>query len=689
MRCLEAQRIQHVFSPSSSRRPYLTLVQDTEAPLFNLSSYRHAYRTYDLLAAYFLRQSAAKESAELAGRLLFPENPRGAALVQLGVKDKGASPESAELRALALFPRDESLARRFEEQERAGQVVDVGEWAALYSARAFPGVAAVAKRFPEELERCLDSLRRREASPADRIDVVCALVQAERGYHSASVATSSELAQVFGLDRRVIEREIKTRLGEDFSRWREERLAERKAAETFSLSNLRISAIRSLVSTEIELHRLHAISQLSNHQELAALFDVSVDQMKHYLRFVPLEDTQYRNKVLKAGDETQIRSELARSVHQEIYQHQARPGKIRSDEDLAKIFGINAGTVHLSLLRDLPEKVRRLRDAALANQGAISPSAQSPVAFVRNELAAFERSEVDRVHTDAEIARLFGLSTEDVTTALRGSSQPLSIEEARVRRFIQQLQHPEDPGSRAMRGSTTRDQVERVLKSFVKIFREKGVTPPVIEKRLREGRSPARYSYADLGFDSLDEAACGILLQRYVLGRELKPGVELQVSVGKWFLDFVLQDVVIEYHPIVLRLPRGGPGVFKTWQEYEHFRKQRDRVPRDQRRDFIEDMRQQYTERYRAERQAIINLSPELRNKRLIVVTSKEEFYFEVIRRLSKNPPTKVAFDRQWASQRRLVKLLNGFELTQEETRGKLRGRPKGDGKEPEGKKGA
>jgi hypothetical protein len=56
-----------------------------------------------------------------------------------------------------------------------------------------------------------------------------------------------------------------------------------------------------------------------------------------------------------------------------------------------------------------------------------------------------------------------------------------------------------------------------------------------------------------LRFGSISEYACGVMLEKYVPGFELKMGHTLQVDIGQGrTCDFRVNGVFVEFHPIVL-----------------------------------------------------------------------------------------------------------------------------------------
>jgi hypothetical protein len=56
-----------------------------------------------------------------------------------------------------------------------------------------------------------------------------------------------------------------------------------------------------------------------------------------------------------------------------------------------------------------------------------------------------------------------------------------------------------------------------------------------------------------LRFGSISEYACGVMLEKYIPGFELKMGETLQVDIGQGrTCDFRVNGVFLEFHPIVL-----------------------------------------------------------------------------------------------------------------------------------------
>jgi len=71
----------------------------------------------------------------------------------------------------------------------------------------------------------------------------------------------------------------------------------------------------------------------------------------------------------------------------------------------------------------------------------------------------------------------------------------------------------------------------------------------VTDKGRKKIRERKRYLYNGLYFDSISEMKIGILLEK--VGYNLVSGVNFQISVGNKFIDFFINGIFIEYHPIL------------------------------------------------------------------------------------------------------------------------------------------
>ncbi len=148
-----------------------------------------------------------------------------------------------------------------------------------------------------------------------------------------------------------------------------------------------------------------------------------------------------------------------------------------------------------------------------------------------------------------------------------------------------------------------------------------------------------------VAFCSRSEAICAELLQRYVPHFELTPGVTFQVAIGQdsqgnsLTVDFLVDGVFLEYHPVRFFRSRRRCGDFSNKNEYRAYADICHSLRGDQREFFQDAMRSRLTRHYYAKRRALLDQHPMYRRMELIVATSPEDFYFLVLQRFGKNAP--------------------------------------------------
>ena len=149
-------------------------------------------------------------------------------------------------------------------------------------------------------------------------------------------------------------------------------------------------------------------------------------------------------------------------------------------------------------------------------------------------------------------------------------------------------------------------------------------------------------------FCSRSEAICAELLRRYVPHFNLQEGLTFQVPIGRdqrgnvLAVDFLVDGVLFEYHPVRLFKNRRRFGDFLSKQEYRAYADVYHSLSRDQREFFQDSVRARLAKNYFAKRRALLDQHPTYRRIELIVATSPEEFYALVLKRFGKNVPRTV-----------------------------------------------
>ncbi len=153
---------------------------------------------------------------------------------------------------------------------------------------------------------------------------------------------------------------------------------------------------------------------------------------------------------------------------------------------------------------------------------------------------------------------------------------------------------------------------------------------------------------ADVEFCSRSEAICAELLRQFVPHFTLEPGVTFQVAIGSdchgntLAVDFLVDGVLFEYHPVRLFKNRRRCGDFNSKREYRAYTDICHSLGAEQREFFQAAMRARLTDNYYHKRRALLDQHPVFRRMELVVATTPEEFYLLVLRRFGKNVPRTV-----------------------------------------------
>lgn len=133
------------------------------------------------------------------------------------------------------------------------------------------------------------------------------------------------------------------------------------------------------------------------------------------------------------------------------------------------------------------------------------------------------------------------------------------------------------------------------------------------------------FRYAGQYFCSRSEAACAALMQKYI-DYKIKDGFNFQVCIGenhrgaKLFVDYVVRNVVFEYHPI--QKPK-DPQYWRLLQKY----------PAGERDKFRDAWNNNEAQDYYDKRRAQLNANPKFKDMELVVARSPEEFFEKILMR--------------------------------------------------------
>lgn len=167
---------------------------------------------------------------------------------------------------------------------------------------------------------------------------------------------------------------------------------------------------------------------------------------------------------------------------------------------------------------------------------------------------------------------------------------------------------------------------------------QSGPTEICIDVTLGRSHQPAR-------FCSRSEAVCAELLRRFVPHFKVQEGVTFQVPIGEdgkgniIAVDFLVDGVLFEYHPVRFFQNRRRCGDFSNKEEYRTYTKVFHSLNSDKREFFHSAMRARLTQNYFNKRRGMLDQHPLFRRTELIVATTPEEFYERIIRRFGKDYP--------------------------------------------------
>lgn len=155
-----------------------------------------------------------------------------------------------------------------------------------------------------------------------------------------------------------------------------------------------------------------------------------------------------------------------------------------------------------------------------------------------------------------------------------------------------------------------------------------------------------------LSFSSKSEAACGIMLEKYVPNFKLVPGETFQIPIGSKKIDFQLDGVFIEFHPIQLRHE------FASKKAYEQFKVALGRLEDWQRSELQEILSEEFQMQYKKGRVNILNCFEETKNAEVIVCYSGSDFVDNVLMRFGSRSelPSRNKLLEEWNSLRNGMK---------------------------------
>ena len=176
-----------------------------------------------------------------------------------------------------------------------------------------------------------------------------------------------------------------------------------------------------------------------------------------------------------------------------------------------------------------------------------------------------------------------------------------------------------------------------------------------------------RFYYQNIGYCSLSEAACGVLMEQFISGFRLVNGETFQIPMGGGrSVDFFVRGVLVEYHHLRLKVERKRFGDFGSREEYLEYSRELRRVRhnRHRREKLIKRTREKLSLNYFEKRRRIIDDHPIYGGTELVVASSLEDFYDQVILRFSEpRCPSLDHFRELFQSKVRLISEEGNFRF--------------------------
>jgi hypothetical protein len=176
------------------------------------------------------------------------------------------------------------------------------------------------------------------------------------------------------------------------------------------------------------------------------------------------------------------------------------------------------------------------------------------------------------------------------------------------------------------------------------------------EQRAEYGRRGAdalrkrRYNIRGNCYPSKQEAACALLMEKYLPSFHIIEGITYQVNGDLTHaIDFLVNGVFIEYHPILLFFSMNGNlGDFTSMDDYQAFKHEISILDGERRNACRQRHIEHLSNLYILRRKAIIDASDTYKGSEIVLVRSPSELYDRVICRFGKNIPSKAVFVREF-----------------------------------------
>lgn len=389
----------------------------------------------------------------------------------------------------------------------------------------------------------------------------------------------------------------------------QESSAEKARQARSKKTEIRRQGVLDKVQDEIDRVRAGEISSFTTNLQLQEEFGISKATLLAYLKSLETDDKQYRSRSLismgaKNGIEAhgnpflripkERRSEINRKIGKDNYAKGIGIAKFTSEERSNICKAVRA--------RQTPERRREMVAHTAQLRGTRSFELKTGIHGMSTE----QRRELGKRNSqrNAELGKgLAGLSNDERSENGKkgGRKGGQRAKELGIGIF----------------GLSSEQRSE-----FSKITGRKYRARKTLEIIRRN-----RYEYQGNFFDSKSEVACATLMEKYIPGFQIKVGKTYQVNEGLPIsIDFFVNGVFLEYHPILPFKSNNGLGDFDSVSEYEAFKESKKDLPPDQKTAFVVEVTNALANKYIEKRKAAIETSP-FKGIELVLVQSPSELY--------------------------------------------------------------
>lgn len=622
-----------------------------------------------LLAKYFHRQLKIEETSELAGLIAFPTDKIAASLFTRFAANQSSADDRRKLAIKAIFPNSARGAELLEKKLNSSEVLTLEERIELYSHQQNRLNPAAYQLALPKLRELFFAIHAGQYSRGEIELQLIRFVRHEIEAHGRLLSSAEDLSALFNLSKQEI-RQILTSPVSGLSKDEIIQRAEKKALHRHLFSHaidlIIVNSLRDLVYIENEMHRSGSVSALSTREEFAVLFGVKSSVISELLRYLPNEDWIYREKYFDNNQREQRKSYLLALTRREIENIVKSPNTaIASDGENAIKMAVLPVAIYHYMRDGLSTQQFELRELKLREQSMLEPHRHSILHFVLEELRAFELGQINRLSTNHELANIFHVNENVVQSKLSESETGLSASQIHTRNYVHLLQQRRSAPIEALRRVATLFIRERLSRAD-NVLNTNGQALKRVSRsssEILEQRKRGDIQVKGVAFDSFEEATCALLLERYVPGFRIIPGQTVQISIDSHRFDFLVDGIILEYHPTLLFRTKSGLGSFECFEDYAQFNLVKSALPMEQRKLFIEETRMLLAQQYADKRRELLQNSNNHKSSDLIVAESPQEFYWLVLRRFGTTevPPLE-SFLREFRRLKTFIKVTNQRE---------------------------